>query len=364
MVLGLLAALLSGGCEGTLSYYPHLALGQLRLLAARRDVAEVLRDPHTPPALARDLARVQGYLQFADEQLGLPIGGRYRSYVQLDRPAVVWNVFATPEFSVVPVTWRHPLIGAAVYRGFFGLERARRAARALATRGFDAQVRGAAAYSTLGWFDDPLLSTFIDLPDERLAALLFHELAHGKLFVPGDSAFNEAFATFVGREGVIEWANAHGRDSQAIRAAFWAQTERAAFLLAWRERFAALYAQPLADDQRRLLKEDLFAAMRACHARRGGGALPARLNNAVFVAVAAYERWTGAFAALFDEADRQWPAFFARAQAVGSLPAAERKRHLDALAGRHAEGTKTPATNEALTCSNDDERGQAAIAVD
>ena len=364
MVLGLLAATLSSGCEGTLSYYPHLALGQLRLLAARRDVAEVLRDPHTPPALARDLARVQGYLQFAGERLGLPIDGRYGSYVQLDRPAVVWNVFATPEFSVAPVTWRHPLIGAAVYRGFFGLERARRAARALATRGFDAQVRGAAAYSTLGWFDDPLLSTFIDLPDERLAALLFHELAHGKLFVPGDSAFNEAFATFVGREGVIEWANAHGRDSQAIRAAFRAQAERAAFLLAWRERFAALYTRPLADDQRRLLKEELFAAMRACHARRGGGVLPARLNNAIFVAVTTYERWTGAFATLFDEAAKRWPVFFARAQAVGSLPAAERKRHLDALAGRHAEGATPPATNEALTCSNGGERGQAAIAVD
>ena len=362
MALGLLAALLSSCCEGTtLSYYPHLALGQLGLLAARRDVAEVLRDPHTPPALAQDLARVEGYLQFAGERLGLHVGGRYANYVQLDRPAVVWNVFATPEFSVAPVAWRHPLIGAAVYRGFFDLPRAQRTAQDLAARGFDVQLGGAVAYSTLGWFDDPLLSTFIGLPDERLAALLFHELAHGELFVPGDSAFNEAFATFVGRQGVIEWAEAHGRDSEASRAAFRARTEQAAFLLAWRERFVALYARPLADDQRRLLKEALFAAMRACHARRGGGALPARLNNAVFVTVATYERWTGAFAALFDDAAGQWPAFFARARTIGNLPAAERKRRLDALAGRHAQGATPPATNQALTCWNGGERTPGAV---
>lgn len=208
------------------------------------------------------------------------------------------------------------------------------------------------------------MSTFIRLPDERLAALLFHELAHGELFVPGDSAFNEAFATFVGRQGVIEWAEAHGRDGKASRATFRARTEQAAFLLAWRERFAALYVQPLADDQRRLLKEALFAAMRACHARRGGGALPARLNNAVFVAVATYERWTGAFAALFDDAAGQWPVFFARARTIGNLPAAERKRRLDALASRHAQGAKPPATNQALICWNGGEHSHGAIAVD
>lgn len=361
---GLLAALASAGCEGTPAYYPHLALGQLQLLAARRDVAEVLRDSDTPPALAADLARVEGYLTFARQHLGLATGGRYQSYVQLDRPAVVWNAFATPEFSVTPVRWRHPLIGSAVYRGFFDLERAQRGARTLAMRGFDVQVRGALAYSTLGWFDDPLLSTFIGLPDERLAALLFHELAHGELFIHDDTAFNEAFATFVGRQAAVEWAEKQGRDGRASRAAFQAQTDQTAFLLAWRERFATLYARPLADDQRRLLKAELFAAMRTCHAERGGGTLPPRLNNAVFVAVATYERRTGAFAALFDDAAGQWPVFFARARAIGNLPAAERRRRLDALAGRNAQGTPTPATPAALTCSHRGERGRTTIAVD
>ena len=362
-LIAFVAALASVGCESALSYYPHLAFGQLRLLAARRDVAEVLADPATPPALAHALGRVEGHLKFAQTRLRLPVGGRYQSYVQLKREAVVWNVFAAPEFSVAPVRWRHPLIGAAAYRGFFDLERAQRAAQSLAARGFDTQVSGAAAYSTLGWFDDPLLSTFINLPDARLAELLFHELAHGALFTSGDTAFNEAFATFVGQRGTLEWLAAQGRDAQPTRAAFRARVDQAAFLLAWRDRFAALYARPLAEDQRRILKARLFAEMRACYAQRpGAAALPRHLNNAVFVAVAAYQRWTGAFAAIFDAAARQWPAFHAQAKAIGELPAPERAQRLAALAARDAEAAGNQATPAELTCR--DAAGHAAIAVD
>ena len=189
--------------------------------------------------------------------------------------------------------------------------------------GFDVHVGRVAAYSTLGWFDDPLLSTFIGYPDARLAELLFHELAHGVLFVPGDSAFNVGFATFVGREGAVQWLRATGRDPAPHLAAERAAAHRAAFFRAWRERLRALYAEPLAPDQRRLLKGALFEAMDACYAefgirgRPGFGGTLGRVNNARLAAMGTYEDRTAAFAALL-----------ARVGAIGGVPpGGPRDRH-------------------------------------
>ena len=332
---------LAAGCSA-LSYYRDAAVGQWRLLAARRDVAEVMADPRTPPATAAQLKRVKSYLAFAERHLALEAGHRYSTYVEVEDTAAVWIVFAAPEFSVQPHRWCYPVVGCLVYRGFFDQSKARSAALDLEARGFDAHVRGAAAYSTLGWFDDPLLSTFVGYPDEALAELLFHELAHGKLFLPGDSSFNEAFATFVGRQGVADWLRATGRPAAAWRERKRTEARFTAFMLAWRERLARLYAAPLADDQRRVLKAGLFRQMRACHAQLAAtgivaAALPAALNNAHFVSVAAYGEWTDAFAALFDAASGDWQAFYAKAQQLAELGAPARKQRLAEMArGRPA----------------------------
>ena len=357
--LPLLATLVAlfpvGGCA-KLSWYGEAAVGQMRILAARRPVAEVLADPATTPETAANLARVDRILEFALHDLGLPVGDRYRTYVELDRDAVAWNVFAAPEFSLTPHQWCYPVVGCAVYRGFFNRDGARREAASFAARGFDVHVGPVAAYSTLGWFDDPLLSTFIGYSDERLAELLFHELAHGELFVPGDSAFSEAFATFVGREGTSAWLSATGRDPEPYLAAKQAARRRADFFRAWRERLRTLYADDLPDDQRRLLKGALFDAMRACYAeRRGrfgrgfGGTLPAPINNARLAASGTYEDRTPAFAALFARAGRDWEAFYRAAREIADREPGARDEALRDLSRTHATSHR-PEKRDALLC--------------
>lgn len=348
------------GCA-TLSWYGEAAVGQMRILVARRPVAEVLADPATAPETAANLARVDAILEFAEHELRLPVGDRYRTYVDLGRDAVVWNVFAAPEFSLTPHQWCYPVVGCAVYRGFFDREGARREAASLAARGFDVHVGRVAAYSTLGWFDDPLLSTFIGYSDERLAELLFHELAHGELFVPGDSAFSEAFATFVGREATSAWLSATGRDPELYLAAKQAARRRADFFRAWRARLRTLYTEELPADQRRLLKGALFDAMRSCYAERRrtlgtgfGGALPAAFNNAHLAASGTYEDRTPAFAALFARAGRDWEAFYRAAREIADRDPDARDQALRNLAREHATAHR-PEPRDALLC-----RGPAA----
>ena len=343
------------GCA-TVSWYGEAAVGQLRILAARRPVAEVLADPATAPATAANLARVDAILAFAAHDLGLDVGDRYRTYVELDREAVAWNVFAAPEFSLTPHRWCYPVVGCAVYRGFFDRDGARREAASFAARGFDVHVGPVAAYSTLGWFDDPLLSTFIGYADARLAELLFHELAHGELFVPGDSAFSEGFATFVGREATSAWLSATGRDPGPYLAAQQAAGRRAEFFRAWRARLRTLYADDLPEQQRRLLKGALFDAMRACYAERRrrfgpgfGGTLPASFNNARLAAAGAYEDRTPAFAALFARAGRDWEAFYRAAREIAEREPGARDEALRDLAGEHATAHR-PEPRHVLLC--------------
>ena len=352
VALTLAAVGLATGCA-TLSWYGDAAIGQMRILAARRDVADVLADPRTAPETAANLQRVEDILSFAERHLRLETGQRYRTYVALERDTLAWNVFAAPEFSLDAHRWCYPIVGCAVYRGFFDPDKAQREAATLAARGFDVHVGRVAAYSTLGWFDDPLVSTFIDYSDERLAELLFHELAHGTLFVPGDSSFNEAFATFVGREGALEWLRAQGRDTAPYVASHRASARLARFLGAWRERLRALYAKPLAEDQRRLLKAAMMEAMRGCHAERRAhrgarfdGYMSRPFNNARLAAFGAYEDLTRAFRTLFDRADGKWEAFYRvtrnlAAQEPGTR--AETMRTLRDAHGPHEDAEAAPA---------------------
>src|SRR5512132_203702 len=184
------------GCE-TLAYYMQALGGQLELMARAQPVAAVIQDPATPQALRDRLELARSIRDYASRELGLPDNGSYRSYADLERPYVVWNVVAAPEFGLEPVESCFPVAGCVPYRGFFSREDAERHAGRLHSAGNDVNVRGVPAYSTLGRFDDPLLSTFIRNPDAELARLIFHELAHQRLYVKGDATFNESFAVVV-----------------------------------------------------------------------------------------------------------------------------------------------------------------------
>jgi predicted aminopeptidase len=171
--------------------------GQISLLWKRKPIASVIADPATPPALRAQLTEVSEIRDFASSELGLPDNGSYRGFADIGRSDVVWNVFAAPEFSVQPKRWCYPVVGCVAYRGYFAERRARQYARQLRAKGYDVAVRGATAYSTLGAFDDPVLSTMMGWGDVDLAAIIFHELTHQMLYVRDDASFNEALATLV-----------------------------------------------------------------------------------------------------------------------------------------------------------------------
>lgn len=241
--LALLAAVVGVcGCQ-TLSFYRQAVTGQFELYAHARPIKKLRADPQTPARLKERLQLVLNLRAFAAEQLKLPIDGHYEKYADLHRPFVVWNVEAAPEFSLAPKTWWYPLVGRLEYRGYFSERAAQDYGAALHQKGYDVYIDGVPAYSTLGWFKDPVLNTFVFEPDADLAEVIFHELGHQRVFAHGDTDFNEAFATTVGQEGARRWLEAQG-DAAALAAyrAELRRTSQFAHLIAeTRVRLAALY---------------------------------------------------------------------------------------------------------------------------
>lgn len=204
--LALLAVLVQSlaACS-TVGFYTQAVSGQWALMRSREPIDAMLGEEQLSPQLRSKLELVQEIRQFAGNELKLPIAGQYTSYVELGRPYAVWNVFATPEFSMEPVDWCFPVAGCVSYRGYFDEQDAQAYARKLRLQGLDVYVGGVAAYSSLGWFSDPVLSSFIGRADWQLASLIFHELAHQVVYVAGDTDFNESFATAVEMEGLSRW---------------------------------------------------------------------------------------------------------------------------------------------------------------
>ena len=241
-----------GGCS-SLGYYAQSIDGHFAMLRAARPIPEIVADPGTAEPLKQRLQRAQQIRAFASRELGLPENGSYRSYADLQRPFVVWNVFAAPELSLDLKQWCSPVVGCATYRGYFERDAAERAAVELRAEGYEVNVAGVPAYSTLGWFSDPLLNTFIGGTEGQLAGLVFHELAHQVVFVGGDTTFNESFATAVEREGVRRWLNANGSDASRKAYAEFAQ-RRSGFLnllLQYRGLLFQNYKDPEADEVKR-----------------------------------------------------------------------------------------------------------------
>ncbi len=314
--------LLLSGCE-TLAYYAQAINGQLTLLSQAQPVDSVIADPATPPALRERLELSRSIRDYASAELKLPDNGSYRSYADIGRPYVVWNVVAAPEFSLEPVESCFPVAGCVPYRGFFSREDAERHAAALRAAGNDVNLRGVAAYSTLGRFNDPLLSSFIRNPDAELARLIFHELAHQLLYVKGDSTFNESFAVAVERAGVQRWLAATGR-SASLKVFFEGQeTSRKFFeeLAQARTRLKALYGMPLPPEVMRERKRAEFAELqKALEANSRYRVLEP--NNALIASFATYTQLVPAFEKLLAEEGGDLERFYARAKklAAGSRP--------------------------------------------
>lgn len=309
-------------------FYYQAAKGHLGLMASREPISDVIAQPETPPRVRERLTDVAAARAFAIETLGLPDNGSYTSYVDLGRDYVVVNVFAAPEFSLTPKRWCHPFVGCIAYRGYYESAHAERYAARLAREGWDTTTSKVRAYSTLGRFRDPVLSTMIAGSADAAASLVFHELAHQVIYVRGDTAFNESFATFVASEGLRRWRATQGR---AVRTRV-AQRRAALREVVARLRadLDAVYAADLADDEKRARKSALFETFAVAWAATGGR-LPAPDNNAALVPIALYADRTAAFAALLDTVDGDLERFYAAVKALGKLDKPARDARLDAL---------------------------------
>lgn len=337
----LLTLLLLGGCS-SINYYGQLASGQLRLLHAREPVAEIIADPSRDPALREHLVKSQQARVFASRQLHLPDNLSYRLYVEVGRPYVVWNVFSTSEFSLDPVTHCFPIAGCIAYRGYYSQGGARGEAALQRQAGMDVYLSGVETYSTLGWFDDPILSSMLSRGDERMAALIFHELAHQRFYVKDDTEFNESYANFVEQEGGRQWRAARGLAPQSL-SALKQNDQFIQLVLDTRERLKKLYAQPLPADVMRARKaaefEQLRSAYRQMRDTQWGGDkrfdpwINAPMNNAKLLPFGLYDQWVPAFAALYKQVNGDWPAFYSAVEKLGGLPVQQRKAALRKLAG-------------------------------
>jgi predicted aminopeptidase len=305
----------------------------------------VIADPGTPPSLKKKLAQVQEIRQFASAELDLPQSESYTRYADLERPYVVWNVFAAPEFSMQPLQWCFPFVGCVSYRGYFSREEAERFAANLAAQENDVFVGGIPAYSTLGWFADPVLNTFIHYSNYRIAQLIFHELAHQKVYASGDSMFNESFAVVVEQEGVRRWLAHHGTAQE--RASYeHEQQHRQDFIRlvqAYHGRLAALYDSGLSPEEMRKRKEETLAEMLRDYEKlkaAWGGYMgydawfERRPNNAQIASIAIYTRLVPAFQALLRQHGGELPRFYATVKALAALPQDERTGRLEQLAAR------------------------------
>ncbi len=250
-------------------YYWQAAAGHVELMRKAQSIDQWQADGGAPPALKERLAAARRIRDFASTELGLPANGSYRSYADLGRSYVAWNVYAADPLSVTLREWCFPVAGCVSYRGYFARDEAQAYAESLRRGGADVHVGPVPAYSTLGWFDDPLLNTFIHYPDTELARLIFHELAHQVAYVTDDSEFNESFATAVEEAGIERWLRREGSDAQ--RAAFdQAQQRRRDFqnlVLDYRDRLERLYASDVPQAQKLAQKQSVLSELQADYRR-------------------------------------------------------------------------------------------------
>ncbi len=320
-------------------FYWQAISGEMELLRKREPIDKVLADPHESERVKNVLGSVKGIKSFAVHELGLPDNKSYTTYADLGRDYVVWNVVATPEFSIVPEHWCFPFAGCVSYRGFFSEDRARRFAKAMKKQGLDTYLGGSTAYSTLGHLDDPILNTMVDGGERYLASVLFHELAHQRLYVKNDSAFDEAFAMTIEEYGTQKWLEAQG-DVEGLaqyRLTLRRRAEFAELVERQQARLQRLFAMPIPATEKRADKAEAYAKMRSEYQTLrkswdGGpnydGWFSQPLNNASLAAVATYRRWLPTLEARLERLGLA--GFYAEMERLAHLTTAQRALVLEA----------------------------------
>lgn len=321
----------------TVQFYTQAAAGQLEIMRKARPIPDVMNDCFgASTEVKARLALVQELREFAARELGLPAEKQYDRYTDLGRRYVVWVVAAAPEFSVEAKSWWYPVLGHLKYRGYFSESDAQREGDRLRALGYDVDVSGTGAYSTLGWLRDPVLNTFLHRSDAELAEVIFHELTHQRLYLEGDTDFNEALATAAGEAGAKQWLHSKGRltDLEKYERKLRLQRSLVAAALRTRAELAEIYTHHADEgpEQLRSLKAAAFARLSA-KARRlraaAGASTPAapakRANNATLNTLAAYYSMLPGFERLLAECDHSVPSFLARVEQMQHMAKAERR---------------------------------------
>ncbi len=329
-----------GGCSNA-GYYLGALSGHAQLLNAQHPLDEVLADPALPAQTRARLKTMQKARDFASRELGLPDNDSYRNYADLGRQYAVWNVVATPPYSLTPKQWCFIFVGCISYRGYYQRQQAETYANALRTQELDVQVAGVRAYSTLGWSDDPLLNTMLYRSEARRVGIIFHELAHQQLFIKDDSTFNESFATFVEQEGVRRWFLLRDQAQTGRYQGYLDELDRDArfkqLLLQTREKLQRLYQQKTDEGYRRKEKARIFAELKRSFAelKKRDPAFSAYdrwmaqdLNNAHLALVATYHEYVPAFAQLLKAKQGDLRAFYRAAEDLAQKDQEKRRTQL------------------------------------
>jgi predicted aminopeptidase len=349
-------AALTVGCS-QLGYFVQAAHGQFTLLSEAKPIDDWLTNPEVSDKLKTKLAAVQKIRKFAAQELGLPNNSSYTTYADLKRPYVLWNIVATPELSLEPKKWCFPVAGCVNYRGYYHKEEALAYAKELRREHYDVQVGGVPAYSTLGYFSDPVLSTFIQYPEGELARLVFHELAHQVVYVAGDSRFNESFAVAVEEAGVERWMETYGDDKMRKAYNEYEGRKRGflALLMKCRDELEENYARDASDDEKRARKAEIFQQLKdeyqVLKASWGGYAGYDRwfaepLSNAHLAAIATYQDFVPGFRALLAQ-ERSFPKFYAAVKHLAAQDKTERHHELALLGEGGVMAAKAASAIEA-----------------
>ena len=327
------------GCE-SIRYYRQLVFGQISILNKKQPIQELLDNPDTSEKLKERLQLVMDIRTFAKDELFLPVKDQYLSFVELERPFAVWNMWATPEFSFTPKTWCYPIIGCAIYRGYFSKKDAFDYGRQLEVQGYDVYIRGVAAYSTLGWFNDPVFNTFVYRCDIKLAALIFHELSHHLLYVADDTTFNESFAIAVEQESLRRWLAT--RDNPKASKDYEMDLRRRRqfidIVMKYRKELEALYARDLPTPEKRHAKAAVFEKFkdeyRLLKQSWGGYSgfdlwVYQKMNNAKLISVSTYNDLVPEFSELLKSCNYDLKEFYKKCRDLSEKPMDERLAYLE-----------------------------------
>ncbi|MFO8142172.1 MAG: aminopeptidase [Marinobacter sp.] len=336
------------GCT-TIGYYGQAVGGHLSLMIRGQPIQFLASDPQTDPELKHKLTVALSARRFARDTLQLPVGDAFTEYVGLGRPWVVVNLVAVPEFNLAPHQWCYPVVGCQAYRGYFNLERARREQTRFTEQGYDTFIGAVTAYSTLGWFDDPLHTGFTNLPEDRMVALIFHELAHRVVYIREDTAFNESFATAVELEGLRLWLerehSGSGFEQALLRLEHRNRTLElvnhiSTELEALYEQHDRLDVDVLRQHKASVLDElaRQYATLSRDYPEPGPfGAPPVRLNNANVALFQQYNQYVPAFRQLLRDHGEDFGRFYQAVEALSRQAPAEREQKLSALSQRFVE---------------------------